>query len=141
MRAGLLATATVVAMTTAAAGTTPAEARADRDRKAILDLARIPAQEQIGRPIKLVVERLKYEGNYAFLFASMQDAFGRPIDYAGTRFQQDQENGVISNAYAALLKRNGRGGWTLITSDIGPTDESWTEWPARYGAPAGLFKR
>ena len=131
----------VVAGVAMAMGATaePADAKGARDRRAILEIARIPAEREIGRPIKFVVQRLKYSGNYAFLFADMQDAFGRPLDYSGTKLAQLQEQGFVSNAYAALLKRNGSGGWTVIVHDVGPTDVSWSGWSKQYGVPAALF--
>ena len=141
MAVAMAVVATMAAAEPGAAAGPAAAAKADRDRRAILDLARIPAEEEIGKPIKFVVRKLTYAGDHAFLFASMQDAFGRPIDYTGTKLAREQEEGLISDAFAGLFKRNARGGWTLITADVGPTDESWATWPAEYGAPAVLFKR
>ena len=123
---------TALMIQVAAPASTPAE------RSAILDAARRPVAEELGRPPLFVVRTLNREGDWAFLFADMQAAGGKPFDYAGTRKAEAARRGLVSHAYAALLRRrNGR--WQVVEAAIGPTDLAWEGWPARHGAPGALF--
>lgn len=108
------------------------------ERNAILDAARIPVVEELGKPPIFVVRQLNRDGEWAFLFADMQQQGGAPFDYGGTRKAEAARQGFVSRSYAALL-RKGEGGWRVVEAAIGPTDAAWEGWAAKYGVPAGLF--
>lgn len=110
----------------------------DADRNAILDAARIPVVEELGKPPVFVVRQLNRDGKWAFLFADMQQQGGAPFDYGGTRKAEAARQGYVSRSYAALL-RKGEAGWRVVEAAIGPTDAAWEGWPAKYGVPASLF--
>ncbi len=115
-----------------------APAIAPADRAAILDAARRPVAEELGRPPLFVVKTLRRDGDWAFLFADMQAAGGKPFDYAGTKKAEAARRGLVSHAYAALLRRqNGR--WHVAEAAIGPTDVAWEGWAAKHGAPPSVF--
>lgn len=107
-------------------------------RSALLDTARAPVSSRLGKTPVFKVNRLVREGDWAFLLADMQQAGGRPLDYAGTPLAEDAREGAVSNAYAALMRRDGDG-WTVVATAIGPGDVAWADWSKRYGAPAQLF--
>ena len=107
-------------------------------RSALLDTARAPVSAKLGKTPVFKVNRLVREGDWAFLLADMQEAGGRALDYAGTPLAADAKEGAVSNAYAALLKRDGSG-WTVVATAIGPGDVAWAGWSGKYGAPAKLF--
>jgi hypothetical protein len=109
------------------------------ERVAILDTARQPVVRQLGKPVKFLVRTLNRDGDWAFLVATMQDAQGRPITYAGTPLASAEAEGMISRDYVALLQRSG-GRWRVVDQAVGPTDVAWEGWAVRYGAPAGLFR-
>lgn len=109
-------------------------------RAAILDAARAPVAEQLGKPVRFLVHALNRQGDWAFLHAAMQDRAGRPVDYAGTPLAEDAEHGLRSKDYAALLRRE-RGGWRVVAHAIGPTDVVWLDWPARHRAPPAVLPR
>jgi hypothetical protein len=109
------------------------------ERVAMLDTARRPVARQLGKPVKFLVRTLNRDGDWAFLVATMQDAQGRPISYAGTPLASAEAEGMISKDYVALLQRSG-GRWRVVDQAVGPTDVAWEGWAARYGAPAGLFR-
>lgn len=108
------------------------------DRTAILDAARIPVAEELGKPPLFAVRQLNREGEWAFLFADMQQQGGQPFDYSGTRKAEAARRGLVSKSYAALLRKTDRG-WRVVEAAIGPTDVAWEGWPAKYGLPEGLF--
>jgi hypothetical protein len=115
-----------------------APAIAPADRAAILDAARRPVAEELGRPPLFVVKTLRRDGDWAFLFADMQAAGGKPFDYAGTKKAEAARRGLVSHAYAALLRRqNGR--WQVVEAAIGLTDVAWEGWAAKHGAPPSVF--
>lgn len=114
------------------------QAVTDADRNAILDAARIPVVEELGKPPVFVVRQLNRDGEWAFLFADMQQAGGAPFDYGGTRKAEAARQGFVSRSYAVLLRQS-EGGWRVVEAAIGPTDAAWEGWATKYGVPATLF--
>ncbi|NIJ22167.1 lambda repressor-like predicted transcriptional regulator [Sphingomonas naasensis] len=108
------------------------------ERAALLDAARAPMRAELGKEPKFRVDRLNRDGDWAFLLATMQEADGRPLDFAGTPLAEAAKQGMVSRTYAALL-RHRPGGWEVVAKAIGPSDVAWEDWPQRYGAPAKLF--
>ncbi len=117
-----------------------AQAANDPSRAAILDAARAPVVKEFARPIRFVVKRLRRDGDWAFLLATMQNVHGRPISYVGTSLADADAHGMVSHDYAALL-RHEHDHWKLVTYAIGPSDEVWDIWPTEHGAPPALFAR
>ena len=68
----------------------------------------------------------------------MQEAGGRPVSYAGTPKAGAAAEGLVSDTYVALLRRNSTH-WTVLANAVGPTDVAWEKWAMRYRAPAALF--
>lgn len=109
------------------------------ERAAILDSARASIDEEIGRSVQFVVERLAVEGDWAFLYAHMQASDGGPVDYARTPLAEAAEAGYVSQVYAGLLQQQDDQ-WVVRAQAIGPTDMAWQPWAEDYGAPAALFQ-
>lgn len=120
--------------------TTPvrAETPTGPERRAILDVARGPAEAALRQPVRFLVRALNRTGDWAFLFAAMQRPDGKPVRYDGTPDAEIAREGLKSTGYAALLRRRD-GGWHVVAEAVGPTDVPWEDWPARYGAPAAVF--
>lgn len=110
-----------------------------QERHALLEAARAPLEERVRQPVLFTVDQLNVSGDWAFLRAQMQGAGGRPLDFAGTPFEQPAKAGFMSRVYAALLRRE-HGQWSVRAQAIGPTDVAWTNWAHDYGAPAALFE-
>jgi len=108
-------------------------------RRAIIDAARVPVTETLRKSVRFKVEQLKAVGDWAFLYADMQDDQGRPVSYQGTELADAAAHGAVSRAYAALLRRSD-GRWTVVAKAIGPTDVAWAGWAREFGAPAELFQ-
>lgn len=119
----------------AAAATTQVDAAT---RKAILDSARVPVAEALGKPVLFRVGHLAVSGDWAFLRAEMEGPGGAPVDYAGTPLADAAKHGAASRTYAALLRRRGAG-WTVVDKAIAPTDLAWEDWATRHGAPPAIF--
>ncbi|WP_313537630.1 hypothetical protein [Sphingomonas sp.] len=108
------------------------------DRAAILDAAHHAIARRIGKTPRLLVRTLGHQGEWVFLVATMQDAAGRPISYAGTPLASAAAEGMISKDYVALFRRSGAG-WRVIEEALGPTDVAWSGWAEKHGAPKAIF--
>jgi hypothetical protein len=128
----------LIAMNATSAQSVHTPEAGSQERATLLDAARAPLEKRLGRPVAFAVDQLDIAGDWAFLRAHMQGAGGRPLDFAGTPFQQAAEAGFMSRVYAALLQRQ-HGHWTIRAEAVGPTDVAWTNWAHDYGAPAALF--
>lgn len=123
----------------ATAGETPhTPATGSAERTAILDAARTPAQQALGKQVVFAVRHLSVMQGWAYLEASMQGPGGQPISYADTPFHEAAAHGGKSNVYMALLQRDGDT-WRVKDDRIGPTDVAWAVWPEQYGAPRAIF--
>lgn len=114
------------------------EALSQAERAAILDAARTPVAEALGKPVLFKVAALHRSGDWAFVRAEMQERGGAPLDYAGTSKAEAAREGMVSRVYAALLRRTGDR-WKVVECAIGPTDVAWADWAQRHGAPAAIF--
>jgi len=109
------------------------------ERVAILDAARKPVADELGKPVQFVVKQIDVQGSWAFLHARMQSPGGQTIDYADTRYADAAAHGHKSSSYAALLQRQGES-WSVLAYSVGPTDVAWIGWAQQYGAPPALFE-
>ena len=116
---------------------TPETGSAERDQ--LLDAARAAIKRKLGRDVRFVVEQIRVGDGWGFLYAHMEDADGKPIDYAGTPLADPAREGYVSPDYVALQRREGEA-WTPVADAIGPTDMVWLSWPEKYGAPHALFE-
>lgn len=109
------------------------------ERAALIEAARKPAAETLGRPVRFKVEHLDRIGDWALLRASMVETDGRPVDYTGTPLADAASEGAVSKAYAALLKKE-HGAWRVVAKAVGPTDVAWATWDKDFGAPSALVR-
>lgn len=110
----------------------------DAEKSALLDAARRPVSEEMGKPPLLVVRQLNVDGAWAFLFADMQQRHGIPYDFSGTPKSEAARHGAVSHTYAALLRRE-QTGWQVVACVIGPTGVAWEGWGEKYDLPRSLF--
>lgn len=116
-----------------------AQAMTDQgERAAVIEAARGPVRAELGKAPKFRVDQLRRDDDWVFLLATMQEADGKPFDYAGTPLAEAAQQGFVSRTYAALL-RHKASGWEVVAKAIGPSDVAWEDWSRRYGAPAKLF--
>jgi hypothetical protein len=129
-----LLTGTAVAMAMLATPVTDPAIRAP-----ILDAARAPVSARLGKPVLFKVDHLAREGDWAFLYADMQDRGGTPIDLTGTPLAEAAAQGMASRSCAVLLHRVD-GKWQAVESAVGPTDAAWEGWAVRHKAPPAIFR-
>jgi hypothetical protein len=109
------------------------------ERKAILDVLRVPVRKDLGQMVIFKVNAMAVQDNWAFVYAQPLRANGKPIDYRRTRHARDVNAGMFGDDCSGLLRYRD-GTWTLVTWDIGATDVVWTDWDTTYGAPSAIFK-
>lgn len=118
----------------------------DSVREAVLQVATARLDEEFGDRVQVEVEHLNRIGPWVFLQGKMRGTeSGRPY-YAGTIYESRRLDGVMSDAYAVLLKKAGNAGadndarsWRLFDHAIGPTDVAWLDWPDKHEVPRALF--
>ncbi|MBL9153797.1 MAG: hypothetical protein JNK37_14985 [Verrucomicrobiales bacterium] len=112
-------------------------ARGSAERTAILDPVRRILESEINQRVVFVVDHLKVDGSWAFFKGTPQTRDGKPINYRGTRYEQDSEE-ADEITVALLGKVDGR--WTVIQHGFFTTDVWWHRlWERVPGCPSSIF--
>ncbi|TGD41392.1 hypothetical protein EEB11_18735 [Pseudotabrizicola sediminis] len=112
--------------------------RGTQERGAIIDAARLGAEQPLGRKVIFVVSALRTDGTWAYFQGRPVNPDGSALDWSRTPFAREISNGSMSDTYMALLlKQDGR--WQILEKALGPTDVAWYNWLAPYGLPEVLF--
>ncbi|WP_020669524.1 hypothetical protein [Amycolatopsis nigrescens] len=113
---------------------------------AVLQAATAPLREAFGDRVRVEVEHLNRVGPWVFLRGRMRGSDGGRPNFAGTAYESRQADGVVSDVYVALVKKddativdNDARSWRLSDRAIGPTDVAWLTWPDKHEAPPALF--
>jgi len=138
---GALALAVVALVQPAAAETATTPAPRSAERKDILEVPRVPVEQELGAPIAFKVTMLRVAGGWALMTGVPQRPGGRAVDYRKTRYAESMREGTFDDNVQALLRREGPG-WRVVTYVIGVTDVSWSAWPEEYpAAPRALLPK
>ncbi|MEI2457015.1 hypothetical protein ABU614_04180 [Lysobacter firmicutimachus] len=111
----------------------------DADYAHLLATAQPRAEQAVGLPLQLQVDRLDRLGDWAFLLSRMRTPDGSRIDWKRSEYAEQAAAGAMSERYAALFKRDEQGPWRLVAQAVAPGDVAWESWPQEFGAPASLF--
>ncbi len=84
---------------------TPASGSAER--KAILDVLRVPVEKELNQSVLFVIDTFKVENDFAFVLGQTVQPSGAPIDYSKTPYLQDVQAGAFSDEAMGLLHWNG----------------------------------
>ena len=109
------------------------------DRMTLIKPARAEAERQLGRPVELEVSSMLYKHSWVFLFSTMVDKEGNPIDLTGTKLEEAAQACVASRVFCALLKWDADR-WKVVASCLGATDVAWSGWDRKYHAPPEKFE-
>lgn len=112
--------------------------RGSPERKAMLDIVRVPVERRLGIKVIFEVERLAILGDWAFAEVHPRTEAGARIDYRRTRYARDYVPDLDSDLVLVLLRRNGTS-WTIVQEAFLPTDVVWEEWVKTYRLPRRLF--
>ena len=108
------------------------------ERKAILDVLRVPVEKELNQAVVFVIETIKVENDFAFVLGRSVQPNGAAIDYSKTPYLKAVQAGGFSDEAIGLLHWSG-GSWKLLTYNVGATDVAWLDWAQTYGAPQAIF--
>lgn len=112
--------------------------RGSAERKAILDVLRVPVERELKQKIVFAAETFNVLGNWAFLYGTPQTLDGSKLDLSKTKYAEAQREGFWGGNFQALLKKTA-GKWVVVKYQLGCTDVCWAEWWKTYRAPKAVF--
>lgn len=133
--------------TTTSETTTPSAAEqphtpaaGSKERKAVLAALRTPVERDLAQPVTFKINRIRVQGDFAFVDAVPRKKNGKAINYKKTRYASLVNAGTFDDGIVALLKRNSTSGWFVQIYAVGATDAPQVAWPQQYGAPPALVE-
>jgi hypothetical protein len=106
------------------------------ERKAILDVLRVPVEKDLKQKIVFVADDFKVQGTWAFVSGRPTTPSGaRPI-LKGTAWE-DAEDMFDDNFFGLLRKRNRK--WRVVAYALGCTDVCYLDWWRKHKAPKAIF--
>lgn len=116
------------------------EHNADESLKAaVLAAIKVPVEKELTIPVKLKVDYFKAENNFAFVMTTVLKSDGGKMDFKGTPFdEQANEGGSFSDAVVCLLK-NENGEWKVYAITVGATDAPNGCWHKEFKVAKSLF--
>ena len=109
------------------------------ERKQISSALRAVVERELKKPVRLRIDALKVQDEWAFLRGVLLEKSGQPLDYRGTPYQKSIADGTFDDWLCALLHRQGNR-WRVVAHAIGATDVPFADWAERYHAPPGIFQ-
>lgn len=110
----------------------------DSDYASLLALAIAPAEAELGKSVRVDVERFDRLGHWAFVLGKLEEPGGGRIDYSNTPYAASAAAGSKSDVFVALLRQHDDS-WTTVAHATGPSDVAWLPWPEEHGAPRALL--
>ena len=123
--------------TNAQSAHTPAPGSAER--KAIMDVLRVPCEKDLGRKVIFRVQHLRVAGDLAFARVVPLQPDGKEIDYSRTKYREQEADGAFDAEAEALLRRQGDN-WKLLEWRFGATDTEIDIWKEKYRMPKSLLQ-
>jgi hypothetical protein len=108
------------------------------ERTAILNALRVPVERDLKQKVVFVTDNFKVQGTWAFVSGTPQSPSGGAPNYAGTKYDEAENEGAFDNNFFALLRKTA-GKWKVTTYAIGCTDVCFADWWKRYKAPKTIF--
>lgn len=107
------------------------------ERKAIMDVLRVPVEADLRQKVIFKVQHLRIVGTWALARVVPLRPDGSDIDYSRTRYRDDLAEGAFDGEGEALLRNDGSR-WRLLEWRFGASDTEVPMWLQTYGAPAAL---
>lgn len=108
------------------------------ERKAIMDVLRVPCEKDLGRKVIFRVQHLRVAGDLAFARVVPIQPDGKEIDYSRTKYREQEAEGAFDAEAEALLGRQA-GKWKLLEWRFGATDTEIDIWREKYRMPRALL--
>ena len=107
------------------------------ERKAIMDVLRVPVERDLRQKVVFKVQHLRIVGPWALARVVPIRPDGGEIDYRRTKYRDELEEGAFDGEGEALLRKEGST-WRLLEWRFGASDTEVDIWFEKYGAPAAL---
>ena len=107
------------------------------ERKALMDVLRVPVEADLRQKVVFKVQHLRIVGPWALARVVPIRPDGGEIDYRRTKYRDELEEGAFDGEGEALLRNDG-GGWRLLEWRFGASDTEVPIWLEKYRAPAAL---
>jgi len=125
--------------TTALAQGTETQAADHPERAAILKALSMPVSKDLKQEIAFSTEKLKVQGNWAFVAGQAKNAAGGEPNWKLTKYQEFIDSGDFEdNLFALLKKTNGK--WRVVTYMMNCHDVCYLEWDKKYKAPTAIIE-
>jgi hypothetical protein len=108
------------------------------ERRQVISALHAAVQTKVRKPMSFSIHRLKIKDGWAFLSGVPRAPTGGPMDYSGTAYQQQIDEGLFDDWICALLRRE-KAGWFVLAYSLGATDVPYLTWKDQYGAPPEVF--
>ncbi|HEY6186063.1 MAG TPA: hypothetical protein VIW80_00185 [Pyrinomonadaceae bacterium] len=106
---------------------------------AVLKALSVPVSKDLKQNVTFSTEKLKVEGNWAFVAGQARNAEGGAPNWKLTRYQEFIESGDFEdNLFALLKKTNGK--WRVVTYMMNCHDVCYLDWDKKYKAPKAIIE-
>jgi hypothetical protein len=109
------------------------------ERAAVLKALSVPVSKNLKQKVTFSTEKLKVQGNWAFVSGQARNAEGGSPNWKLTKYQEFiDSNDFEDNLFALLKKTNGK--WRVVTYMMNCHDVCYLDWDKRYKAPKAIIK-
>ena len=109
------------------------------ERAAVLKALSVPVSKDLKQNITFSTEKLRVQGNWAFVSGQAKNAEGGEPNWKLTKYQEFiDSNDFEDNLFALLKKTNGK--WRVVTYMINCHDVCYLDWDKRYKAPKAIIE-
>ncbi len=106
---------------------------------AILKALSVPVSKDLKQKITFSTDKLKVEGDWAFVSGQAKNAEGGEPNWKLTKYQKFIKSGDFEdNLFALLKKTNGK--WRVVTYMMNCHDVCYLDWAKRYKAPEAIIE-
>jgi len=126
-------------VTTAFAQGTEAPAEISPEGAAVLKALSVPVSKDLKQEITFSTDKLRVQGNWAFVAGQAKNAEGGEPNWKLTKYQEFIDSGDFEdNIFALLKKTNGK--WRVVTYMMNCHDVCYLDWDKKYKAPKGIVE-
>ena len=126
-------------VTTSFAQGTETPAEISPEGTAVLKALSVPVSKDLRQNITFSTEKLRVQGNWAFVSGQAKNAEGGEPNWKLTKYQKFiDSNDFEDNLFALLKKTNGK--WRVVTYVMNCHDVCYLDWDKRYKAPKAIIE-
>ena len=121
------------------AQTTETPAESSPENAAVLKALSVPVSKALKQKITFSTDKLKVQGNWAFVSGQAKNAEGGEPNWKITKYQAFIDSGDFEDNLFALLKKT-KGKWRVVTYLMNCHDVCYLDWEKKYRAPKAIIE-